>query len=56
LLFVTHDVAEALRVARRIVLVDGGAIVADLPSAEFMRSAHPLVHRFLEAAQMPEAS
>jgi osmoprotectant transport system ATP-binding protein len=56
LLFVTHDVAEALRVARRIVLIDGGAIVADLPASDFVRSAHPLVHRFLDAARMPEAS
>ena len=56
LLFVTHDVAEALRVARRIVLIDGGMIVADLPAGDFIRSAHPLVHRFLEASRIPEAS
>ncbi|HEX3069971.1 MAG TPA: ATP-binding cassette domain-containing protein [Thermoanaerobaculia bacterium] len=56
LLFVTHDVAEALRVARRIVLIDGGAIVADLPAGDFVRSAHPLIHRFLDAARIPEAS
>ena len=55
LLFVTHDVSEAFRVARRIVLVDSGSIVADLPSSEFVRSAHPLIHRFLDAARMPEA-
>jgi len=55
LLFVTHDVAEALRVARRIVLIDGGAIVADLPAGDFVRSAHPLIHRFLDAARIPEA-
>ena len=56
LLFVTHDVAEALRVAQRIVLVDGGEIVADLAADDFVRSAHPLIHRFLDAARMPEAS
>jgi len=56
LVFVTHDVAEALRVARRIVLIDGGAIVADLPAGDFVRSAHPLIHRFLDAARIPEAS
>jgi osmoprotectant transport system ATP-binding protein len=56
LLFVTHDVAEALRVARRIVLIDDGAIVADLPAGDFVRSAHPLIHRFLDAARIPEAS
>jgi len=56
LLFVTHDVAEALRVARRIVLIDDGTIVADLPAGEFVRSAHPLISRFLDAARIPEAS
>jgi osmoprotectant transport system ATP-binding protein len=56
LLFVTHDVAEALRVARRIVLIDGGAIAADLPAGDFVRSAHPLIRRFLDAARIPEAS
>ena len=56
LLFVTHDVGEALRVAQRIVLVDEGAIVADLQAGDFVRSAHPLIRRFLEAARIPEAS
>jgi osmoprotectant transport system ATP-binding protein len=56
LLFVTHDVAEALRVAHRIVLIDDGAIVADLQAGDFVRSAHPLIHRFLDAARIPEAS
>lgn len=55
-LFVTHDVAEALRVARRIVLIDEGAIVADLQAGDFVRSAHPLIRRFLDAARIPEAS
>lgn len=56
LLFVTHDVAEALRVAQRIVLIEEGAIAADLPAVDFVRSAHPLIHRFLDAARIPEAS
>jgi len=56
LLFVTHDVAEALRVARRIVLIDDGAIVADLQAGDFVRSAHPLIKRFLDSARIPEAS
>jgi osmoprotectant transport system ATP-binding protein len=55
LIFVTHDLAEALRVAERIVLVDGGAIVCDEPRAKFVRSPHPLVRRFLDAARVPEA-
>jgi osmoprotectant transport system ATP-binding protein len=56
LLFVTHDVAEALRVAGRIVLIDDGTIVADLHAGDFVRSPHPLIRRFLDAARIPEAS
>ncbi len=56
LLFVTHDVSEALRVAQRIVLIEEGAIAADLPAGDFVRSGHPLIRRFLDAARIPEAS
>jgi osmoprotectant transport system ATP-binding protein len=54
MLFVTHDLAEALRVGERIVLMDGGTIVCDEPRARFLASEHPLVRRFLEAARIPE--
>lgn len=54
MLFVTHDLAEALRVGRRIVLIDGGRIVCDVPREEFRRSAHPLVRQFIEASRLPE--
>ena len=50
LLFVTHDVREALRVADRIVLFDAGRVVADAPAARFAAHEHPLARRFLEAA------
>jgi osmoprotectant transport system ATP-binding protein len=53
MLFVTHDLAEALRVGRRIVLIDAGAIVCDLPRDEFLASNLPLVRRFIEAARIP---
>jgi osmoprotectant transport system ATP-binding protein len=56
MVFVTHDLAEALRVGKRIVLVDDGAIVCDEPRARFLASGHPLVRRFLDAARIPEAS
>src|SRR2546423_6031284 len=36
MLFVTHDLAEAARVGRRIVLMEGGAIVCDLARDEFL--------------------
>ena len=56
MIFVTHDLAEALRVGERIVLVDDGAIVCDEPRARFLASDHPLVKKFLDAARMPEGS
>ena len=54
MLFVTHDVGEALRVGRRIVLIDGGAIVLDAPREEFIASSLPLVRRFIDAARLPD--
>jgi len=54
MLFVTHDLAEALRVARRIVLIDGGAVVCDTTREEFVRSTLPLVRQFIEASRLPE--
>src|SRR5438034_3670233 len=41
--FVTHDLAEALRVAERIVLFDDGRIVADSAARDFPRQPLPLV-------------
>jgi osmoprotectant transport system ATP-binding protein len=54
MLFVTHDLAEALRVAARIVLIEGGAIVCDTTREEFVRSTLPLVREFIEASRLPE--
>lgn len=53
MLFVTHDLGEALRVGRRIALIEAGAIVCDLPRDEFLASTLPLVRRFIEAARLP---
>jgi len=52
ILFVTHDLPEALRVAQRVVLFDGGRVVADCPSSEFPDQKLPLVQRFVEAASV----
>jgi len=52
MLFVTHDVAEALRVAQRIVLIDGGSLVFDAERDAFLSSAEPLVRRFIEATHV----
>lgn len=53
MLFVTHDLAEALRVGRRIVLIDGGAIVCESSREDFVRSDVPLVRKFVEASRLP---
>lgn len=50
MVFVTHDLAEAVRVARRIILIDGGRIVCDASREAFLQSNLPLVRRFIEAA------
>jgi len=52
MLFVTHDLAEALRVGRRIVLIDAGEIVCDEPRQEFLASREPLVRKFIEATRV----
>jgi osmoprotectant transport system ATP-binding protein len=46
LVFVTHDVREALTIGERTVVFDQGRIIADTPSADFAKSDHPLVRRF----------
>jgi osmoprotectant transport system ATP-binding protein len=49
LVFVTHDVREALRIAERVILFDGGRVVADTTADAFPAHEHPLVRRFVEA-------
>jgi osmoprotectant transport system ATP-binding protein len=44
--FVTHDVREALRVGSRIVLLEGGAGVFDGTPDEFRRAEHPAARAF----------
>lgn len=53
IVFVTHDLAEALRVAERVVLFDGGRIVADAPAHEFTAQPLPLVQQFVASATLP---
>lgn len=53
--FVTHDLAEAMRVADRLALFDAGAIVADTPAARFATLDHPLARRFVSASRGSEA-
>ena len=52
LVFVTHDVREALRIAQRIVVFDAGRIIADATPDTLAAQEHPLVRRFVAAATL----
>jgi ABC-type proline/glycine betaine transport system ATPase subunit len=46
IVFVTHDLREARRLATRIVLLQSGRIVASAKPEEFLRIDHPEVRAF----------
>lgn len=46
IVFVTHDLREALLLASRIVLIEAGRIVASASPQEFLRLDHPEVRAF----------
>ena len=46
IVFVTHDLREALLLGSRIILLQAGKVVADAPPAEFLRIDHPEVRAF----------
>jgi osmoprotectant transport system ATP-binding protein len=48
-LFVTHDLDEALYLAQRIVLLSQGKLIADLEPAEFLRSRQPEIEAYIRA-------
>jgi osmoprotectant transport system ATP-binding protein len=48
-LIVTHDLDEALFLARSIVLISEGKLMTHLPAAEFMRSGEPEVAAYIRA-------
>jgi osmoprotectant transport system ATP-binding protein len=53
--FVTHDLREALLLADRIALMEDGRLVVDLPASEFSRSEDPLARAYIEAfSALPE--
>jgi len=55
-IFVTHDLREALLLADRIALMEEGRLIVNLPTAEFTRSEHPLVRAYMEAfSGLPES-
>jgi osmoprotectant transport system ATP-binding protein len=50
-LLVTHDLDEALYLAQRIIFLERGEIVADLPSLEVMHSTNPHVQAYVSAVR-----
>jgi len=53
IVFVTHDLAEAMRVAERVVVFDNGRIVADTPARDLPRHDAPAVRALVAAASLP---
>jgi len=51
MVLVTHDVVEALTMATRIVLLQDGAIVLDVPRGDFTRAPHPLATAYMATAR-----
>jgi osmoprotectant transport system ATP-binding protein len=47
--FVTHDLREALRLGSRIALMEAGKLVTVLPPGDFLRSAEPLASAYVRA-------
>jgi osmoprotectant transport system ATP-binding protein len=47
--FVTHDLREALRLASRIALLEDGRLVTVLPPRDFLRSTDPLAAAYVQA-------
>ena len=47
--FVTHDLREALRLGHRIALLEAGRLVTAAPTEDFLRSSDPLVRQYLAA-------
>jgi osmoprotectant transport system ATP-binding protein len=46
IVFVTHDVREALFLGTRIALLDQGRLVGVYVPAEFLKAAEPEIHAF----------
>jgi osmoprotectant transport system ATP-binding protein len=47
--FVTHDLREALSLGTRIALMEAGQLVVTLTPAEFSHSSHPMVAAYVDA-------
>jgi osmoprotectant transport system ATP-binding protein len=49
IVFVTHDVREALRLGSRIALLEEGRLVAVHPALEFRNAPEPQIQQFIAA-------
>ena len=47
--FVTHDLREALRLGTRIALMEAGQLVTVLPPQDFLQSSDPLAAAYVQA-------
>jgi osmoprotectant transport system ATP-binding protein len=54
IVFVTHDMREALLMADRIGLIEAGKLAGVYTPAEFLHSAEPLAKRYVDALQSGE--
>jgi osmoprotectant transport system ATP-binding protein len=48
-LLVTHDLDEALYLAKRVIFLAEGAVVANLPAGEVLRSENPHVKDYVHS-------
>jgi osmoprotectant transport system ATP-binding protein len=55
-LIVTHDLEEALYLADRVVLLEGGKVVADLAANEVRRSENDAVRAYVAATHRDGAA
>ena len=53
MVFVTHDLHEAMRLCDRLLLFDGGRLVSDSSPAEFLASDDSLPRAFVAASVLP---
>jgi osmoprotectant transport system ATP-binding protein len=54
-MFVTHDLREALLLGDRIALLEDGRLIANLTPAEFSASQNPIVRAYMDAFSDPTA-